>query len=268
MELRATTIDLIQRLEDETGFPVQVTAVASLDTLATVKMARGAQAMHHVMFNPSADEAPDYVICRECGFALRQFAPPPADRVELAPSDVGRDRVEEQLRSPKGPVHRFHLDDERTQLLRDKLYGGLMLQLRSAPVGLRVDEWLLDEHGDIADVQAEYARRRMQDHLAMLSEDVRSMTPPRPLMASLAMHAAYAEVWSRRWSEPSLVEPYRQPGSYRDGRALLRIYDRVPGDAASDATLVDEWARTLGLSGWYRWRTFPSPVAREEQGEG
>lgn len=259
MELRDSTIALIQRLEEETGLAVQVTAVASLDTLATVKMARGGQAMHHVMFNPMADAAPDYLICRDCAFALRQYAPPPDDRVELAPSDVGRARVEEQLRAPKGPVHRYHLDDERVTTLRDKLYGGMMLQLKTTPVGIRVDEWLLEEYPDLSDLQQGHARQRILDDMQMLSEEVRSLTPPRPLMASLAMNAAFAEFWSRRWQEPELVEPYRAPGSFRDGRALLRISDSLPKDPGSDKALVDEWARMLGLSDWYQWRTFPTP---------
>ncbi|MFN2251142.1 MAG: hypothetical protein ACK2UL_04425 [Anaerolineae bacterium] len=260
-ELRPSTLEIIELLESATGLPAQVTAVASLDTIAVVKPARGAQAAHHVMFNPMADEPPDYLICHECGIALRQYAPPPEDRVEMAPDEQGRQRVEEQLRGPKGPVHRYRLDDERTASLRDKLYGGMMLQLRSTPVGLRVDEWLMEHYPDLGDLQESFAMGKMADDLAILSADVRSITPPRPLMASLALNGAYAEFWSRLWGQPELVTPYRDPGSYRDARALMRSFDAAPDDPAHDTALIDEWALTLGLSGWYRWRTFPTPSA-------
>jgi hypothetical protein len=260
MELRDVTLEIIERLETETGYPVQVTAVGSLDRVATVKPARGPQAAHHVMFNPIADEAPDYIIGYECGLALRQYAPAPEHRVELIPDDAGRQRVEAQLRHPDFPANKFKLDNERAMSLRDKLYGGLMLQLRTTPIGLRVDQWLLDNYPDLRDLQETYAMNRMADDLAMLGTDVRLITPPRPLMASLALNCVYAQFWSRLWGEPELITPYREPGSDREGRALIRIWRREPDDPALDSQLIDEWAMTLGLSGWYRWRTFPTPA--------
>jgi hypothetical protein len=261
MTLRQVTCDIIARLERETGYPAQVTALGSLGADPALRVARHPTATHHVLYNPLAEAAPDYIIAHQCGVALRLFANPPETRFELAPSDTGRSAVEREMTDPKGIVHRLRLTPEQTISLRDKLYGGLMFQLRATPVGLRVDRWLWDEFADLRDLQAAGARVQLREDLHLLDPEVRAVTPPRPLTASLAMNAAVAEFWSRTWDEPALVDPYRPPGSYRDGRALLRLWDMLPDEPAGDRGLVDAWAETLGIIDWYEWRPFPTPGA-------
>jgi hypothetical protein len=259
MELRPETLEIIARLQTDTGYPVQVTALGSLNTLAAVNLARGATATHYVLFNPLADAAPDYLIAHQCAVGLRLFSVAPELRFEVAPSDAGRATVERELTDAKGLVHRLRLTPEQTTPLRDKLYGGLMMQLRTTPVGLRVDRWLWERYPGLRDVQQDAARELIAEGTASLEPEVRSMTPPRPLMASLAMSAATAEFWARTWAEPEIVDPFRSPGSYRDGRALMRLWDMIPDDALEDRSLVDAWADMLGIRDWYEWRPYPTP---------
>jgi hypothetical protein len=55
--------------------------------LAASRIARGENRIHSISFNPSALREPDYLICYQCGFILRLFAVPAAERVDLAKGD-------------------------------------------------------------------------------------------------------------------------------------------------------------------------------------
>ena len=64
------------------------------------------------------------------------------------------------------PKHADRSDEE--QMLRDQLFDGLMTQLRSIPVGFRVDSWIMREHAEVASLQREMVLRQLKDNLAAL----------------------------------------------------------------------------------------------------
>ena len=55
------------------GCAVVVNEDASLKTLAASRIARGANRIHTISYNPSVVNEPDYLICYQCGFILRLF---------------------------------------------------------------------------------------------------------------------------------------------------------------------------------------------------
>lgn len=83
MTLREVTRTVIKRVEDASGCSVVVSEDASLKTLAASRIARGANKIHLISFNPSTVSEPDYLICFQCGFILRLFSIPAADRFDL-----------------------------------------------------------------------------------------------------------------------------------------------------------------------------------------
>jgi hypothetical protein len=84
MALREITRAVISLVEKTSGCPVVVSEDASLKTLAASRIARGANRIYSISFNPLAVREPDYLICYQCGFILRLFGIPAADRVDLA----------------------------------------------------------------------------------------------------------------------------------------------------------------------------------------
>ena len=60
LPLLDVTREIIALVEKETGYPVQLLEEPSLQTLATVRMARGNVPAHFVLYKPTRDESLDY----------------------------------------------------------------------------------------------------------------------------------------------------------------------------------------------------------------
>lgn len=130
-------------VEAASGKPVLVRADTDLKLIAKIVIARGDAPAHVVTFNPKYGEAVDYHILYQCGHALRVYLTPPTERFEVASTETGRREaaalVEGHLR--QGGTN---LPDHVRGQLCNQLYDGLILQLRSIPVGFRVDAWVRD----------------------------------------------------------------------------------------------------------------------------
>jgi hypothetical protein len=135
MRLRELTRTVIERVETVSGCPVIVSEDPSVKTLVASRIARGANRIHTIAYNPTTVKEPDYLICYQCGFILRLFGVAESDRVDFAGTAEGRESVNRLLLAPDGPAHTLKLAAESIAGLRDQLFDGLMLQLRSMPVG-------------------------------------------------------------------------------------------------------------------------------------
>jgi hypothetical protein len=167
----------------------------------------------------------------------------------------GREIVERLL---KDTVRKLKLPPQVLQQLLDQLFDGLMLQLRSIPLGLRVDSWIHREYLDLAGLQREAAVRQLQDNQRSLAPDVRKIAPTKVFRSSVTMNAAFAAFWARTLKDPSLTLPFRSAGFHKDGAELLGILDEISDDPLKDCALIDAWARKLNLSNWYEWIPYGS----------
>jgi len=143
MSLRKTTQSIISRVESISDCPVHVTQDLQLKTLAAVRMARGSQRVHSITYNPLASQEPDYLICFQCGFILRLYSLPPAERFDFTGSEKGRMEAMQLLDGSGVSAQKLGLSDDVLKGLCDQFFNGLMTQLRSIPIGLRVDAWLM-----------------------------------------------------------------------------------------------------------------------------
>lgn len=260
MGLRETTRRIIALVEETSGLPVLVSEDPNLQTLAMMRMARGGASAHTIMYKPAPDGQPDYLIAYQCGFILRHFAPPPDQRFDFAAAKTGRDIVDRLLSDPRGPGSKLKLPPSMREQLRDQLFDGLMLQLRSIPVGLRVDAWILDAYPDLAPLQRASVLQQLQENQATLGPDVRKIAPKKVYAASVTMNATFAAFWTRAFDDPALSLPYRTAGYEKTGRELLQLFDQCPSEPIYDRELVDLWGEHLSLSSWYQW--IPSAVGK------
>lgn len=244
MSLLPSTQSIVERLEALSQRPVHIIETAALETMADIKIARGNQPFHLLRYRPTGSTPPDYLIAYQCGLTLRVFELPPECRVDLGSSEVGRKQLGDLLRDPKFPA--------MLRSMGDTFLHGLLTQLRSYPVGLRVDGWLHANYPDLRDLQARAIRKQLEENLQALSAGMSGFFPAKLSRANLGMNAAFALHWSQLWNEPPLLLPYKSAGLLERGESLMKIFHKIPTDAANDRQLIDEWAFDLGIKGWYQ----------------
>ena len=252
MTLSQDTQRILEQVEQVTQKPVQLLPNPALPTLANIKAARGASPAHFLTYRPEA-QGIDYAIAFQCGFILRIYQNPPEARFEFGGQEEGRASVRKSLAGPGGTLKPYNLTEAAVKTVADQMFDGLMTQLRSLPIGMRVDAWLhADYPGLHAAQEKSFATQQAEAALA-LSPKIRAMTPPTLFSANSAMNAAYALFCDRLLGRPLYGVPYRSTGVADRGQALLDLWDGIPADAAHDRTLVDAWGNDLGLSDWYMW---------------
>ncbi len=80
MTLRSETRDVLNKVEELTGTPVEIVEDPTIPQLATIAWARNGVPFHLLRINASLGE-PDYLIVYQCGFILRLYQVPPEERV-------------------------------------------------------------------------------------------------------------------------------------------------------------------------------------------
>lgn len=258
MNLRDTTRDIIRLVEERTGYPVEVIDDPSLSVTAVVHMAsRRTVPAHLLRYNPVIGQLPDYPICFQCGFILRLFDNPPEKRFEVANTPDGEEMVEKMVAARLGNMG---IDRRHLAPVAQQMYHGMIVHLRSIPVGLRVSAWLADEYPELHKLQRNQVMAEAQENAASFDPQIRAITPDIIFRASAAINAAFALFWSQRYKKPSLIQPYIQAGYRKDGADLLDIYNEIPKDASHDQELIDRWAQALDLSKWYQWIPYQPPA--------
>ena len=235
----------LKEAERVSGRPVVVQEDPTIQRLATVQTARGTAPMHVIKYRPVPNSTPDYHLCYRCGYILRLFENPREDRFSLATGPdaskvmdalLGESHISPQLRAAK-----------------DSLLGSLLTQLRSIPVGLRIDDLIWDHHPDLLAGQVASARSQMAENVKALAPEIRHAFPLKLIRANTAMNAVFANFWSGKIGDQTVRIPYQSVGAEADGMALMKIFEHVGVNSDQDWNLVDRWGEFLGLTGWYKW---------------
>jgi hypothetical protein len=258
MSLSEITQKVLRLVETRSGIPVNVEPDPNLPgtILAKVVMARGALALHRVLYRPDSASPPDYLICLQAGFILRLFDTPPEKRFDFAASPEGDAAIERLVKAhPTGRALPPQAVAQLCQFLRDALLN----HLRSIPVGMRVDRWLATEFPALAELQQASILRQIQDSAATLAPQHRQVTPQKVYDATEAISAAFAAFWAGRLNQPQLALPFKAAGYLQAGQELLAIWESTPDVAENDQRLVDDWAEKLGIAGWYQWVPYSAP---------
>jgi len=251
MKLRDTTKNIISKLEEVSGYPVQVVEDKSLATFAALRIARGILPAHILSFNAPPHFSLDFLICWQCSLGLRLFER--EQKFQIASSPETSQPLDKILYAPDGAVNKFGLDQSQAVSLRDQLLQGLITHLYSIAVGLRVSESLTIEYPELLELETQHVERELKTNLEVLSDKVREMMPREVFDATHKINAAYALYWSRRLERTEIINPYRLHGFESAGNELLNIFESIPGEPAHDYELVDAWAEYLGICDWYVW---------------
>jgi hypothetical protein len=91
MRLRELIRTVIDRVETVSGCPVIVSEDPSVKTLVASRIARGANRIHTISYNPTTVKEQDYLICYQCGFILRLFGIAESNRVDFTGTAKGQE---------------------------------------------------------------------------------------------------------------------------------------------------------------------------------
>jgi hypothetical protein len=256
MQMTPVASEIIARVEDVTGKPVEVIADGSLQVLAKVTMARGG-APRHILRLRLDREVPDYYVAFECGFILRLYECPPAERFQIASSAAGPEDIERMVSRPGGIGPKLRLSAATARQYSGMLADGLITQLRSIPIGMHIDKWIYDTYPTLRTAQSSAINEQMRGNVQVLDAEVKGMSPPKVYKASVGMNAAYALFSDELYGEGGYSVGYRTAGYAGLGGELLDIWKKSSPEATGDKQLVDSWAKHLGIEKWYRWVPLP-----------
>lgn len=261
--VRPETQTIVTEVEERSGLPVQVLPIRDLPVLATTTLSPHATDSYVIQVRAGVPFR-DYAVAFQCGHILRTLALPEPDRAQLAATPAGmrwgRDLVRTHLASTKNS----NLPGEVLDGFTRNLVGGLLGQLRSIPIGMRIDAWIAEDFPSLGDLQAEAIAAQQREALGSLSPQVKLLMPDEIVGGSIILNTAYALFCDRLLGGGSYVVPYEAAGFLELATALLQAFDELPVDPSSDRALIDRWGDDLGLRGKYEWVPFPaaaSPVS-------
>jgi hypothetical protein len=236
----------VDALEQLGGKPVVLQENSQLPNQAKIHIASSAEPVHVLTYNPAA--APDlpYLVCFQCGLAERVLRSAPNERFNVASTPETYDQVQKLVREKKA------IREDVLPTYSRMITDGLGIQLRSMPIGIRVDRQLYESHSELRGLQRAAAERSMKENVGCLHPNIRSMAPDLFLNATVGMNAAFALGWSRLWSEDAPVVPYRLAGFLQLGERLLKELDAIPDTPTHDRELVATWSTMLGIDHLYQ----------------
>jgi hypothetical protein len=236
----------LDQLEALGGKPVVVQEDATLPNLARIQIATATRPVHVLSYNPKAATELAYLVCFQCGLAARAMLAAPDERFNVASNTDTYRQVEKLVREMKAVP--AAMVESYGQIITD----GLGTQLRSMPIGIRVDRDLFRERPELRDQQRAAAERSMKENAGCLHPNIRAQAPALILHATAGMNAAFALAWSRLWNEDANTVPYRLAGFLERGQQLLDALDAIPSSPTHDRELVSAWANLLGIDHLYQ----------------
>jgi hypothetical protein len=244
--LRPETLGMLQRIEALSGRPVEFKPDSSLTLRATLQLARNGAPSHVLRYRPT-NEPLDYWVAYQAGYLLRLLELPPAERFDFAGTGTAPSQVEELLSTgqPQADCDRSTLEQ-----FAEMTAHWALLNLRSYAIGMRIDQWLAEDHPELRSLQSAGIDSMQQENLQLLSRRMGRMSIPVPLLGPVAAYALFAD---RLLGQTSYAIPYRAAGVLELGAELLAILDKLPVEPARDRDLVDAWAAAIGMTGWYAW---------------
>ena len=217
-----------------------------LPLLATLQMARNGAEFHVLRYRPS-NEPLDYFVAFQAGFALRLFENEPLKRFDFSPEPDATRKIEPLLKAGQSLSK---TDSDALPGFGVHVAQWALMNLRSLPVGMRIDQWIATEYPELKELQASGIAVQQQQSMDVMAYKLGRLTVPTTLLGTLAAYALFAD---RLTGTSAYAIPFAATGLLGHGQELLRVWDDLPHDPTNDYELIDKWAQGSGLSGWYKW---------------
>jgi hypothetical protein len=247
LNLLPATQTILKTIEEKTGKSVQLMQDDSLPILATIQTARNGAGFHILRYKPT-NEPLDYLVAYQAGFILRLYENEPDKRFDFATLEITTKKVKYLLSAQNA-----NADDELVNSFAEHLTKWLLMNLRSFPVGMRVDQWIRRSFPQLHEQQDRSIAIQQQQNVSSLSMNLQGLTVPDVL---LSPNTAYAIFCDDLTGQNTYSIPYEASGLLERGETLMNIWREIPESPESDCTLIDAWAEAIGFRDLYVWKRF------------
>ena len=245
LNLLSETRNLVTRLEHLSKRPIEFMRADTLPVLASIKIARNGASYHILQYKPSNNPL-DYYIAQQVGIALRMFEQPEDKRFDFASDNSGEKNLEAIIKATSNLSSK---DMQLLSMFTKSIYQWALMQLRSIPIGMRVDAWLFESFPNMREVIRSGLAEQQQMNAEIIGKHIGGLMPPPNQFAPAAAYALFAD----RLFGTNYYIPFKASGSLADGKSLLDIFDQIDSLSAYDVLLVNAWAKHLGMENWYQW---------------
>jgi hypothetical protein len=249
IRLQTSTQRILKRVEDLSGKSIQFMRDESLQVLSTLQIARNGAEFHVLRYQPS-DKPIDYLVAYQAGFALRMFQNPPEERFDFVSTDDAVAGVSELVKTGQALSEQDLADLPK---FSEFVAHWALMNLRSLPVGMRIDQWIATEYPELKVLQLENHHVQQQMNMRALTYQQGNLTLPVTLMGTLAAFALFSDKLA---GQVRYAIPFSAAGVIDDGKHLLKLLDTVPKDPTHDMELVEKWADACGMSRWFKWNPY------------
>lgn len=254
-------LDLITRVEKQTGYPVQMRVVQPGDYGWLISFYDGGEGIDHILsLAPKALHSGylDYLVAQRCGVALRHFSLPPGDRRLYVRANKAKAR---EILSTRASAVRAQLP-KTFDILGSRLVSlvadywiktsGMILNLAE---GTRVDSWL---HKEYPSLRSQQVRRCEEDYSEWREtlEWCQSTGCPTALTKRFDILSAAAFLFTAhllRLDMPDLTSYIDDSGFSR--KLFEEAWETRWDGPETDVSTAARWAEYLGVPDWIEWAT-------------
>jgi len=175
------------------------------------------------------------------------LAVPEADRFDFAALPTAPAAVAREL---AGSPLFLRLDQAAKDSYSAMIAKWLLMQVRSIPIGMRIDQILFRDEPTLRDQLVAGLVSQNQENYAAYSRSLGHVTLPDRCYGPMAAYALFSD---RLIGRAQFGIPFEASGLSEIGRELLRDFDSIDSGAAHDRRLVDTWAERMMIRDLYEW---------------
>jgi hypothetical protein len=263
-QLPAEAQEILGEVERLSGQPVQLVYRPHGEGVrASTRVARGSAEPHVLRVDPGQHEFLPHLVAQQGLRLLRLFSAPAEERfLPDATEHEFLTGVAQTAAEVEALGRRFHLRAEYIQQLTAIVVRGLTFQVVNLPVEIKVERYLWRAYPSLRGEQARSLRHKIAQVQRLLEPRYRRLAPPTPYLATNAMNYAWCKALAGVLEDATIIAPYLHPtraAPYEGlGEQLHAVLEQHPDTHQGDRALIDQWARLLGLEGWYHWELLES----------
>jgi hypothetical protein len=245
----------LKDVEDLTKKPIRFSEKYDLDVYARVKIARSGMSEHIIFYKKDYNEIINHLIAHECGHILRTFSAPEDKR--LVPISTQNTRAN-FIREIEGDIKKLSsiMPLQEVYKLADLWLNGLIRQLTNYPPDIMIEKWIYNNYPELRPFQLDSILRQRDLAVAVLSDDIKAITPTKIYKSSNIMNYAFFNLLGNHIGN-NLIKPYDRTPYIKKGRKLVSLTENKYRDNyEGDIEMINQWADFLSISNWFDWTNF------------